>query len=403
MDGACSTHLARSRSGSGIAQPAEATVPTKLAHLGGRFAGDPGLCPHGTSESPTYESWVVRIGEMQSVFGWYERFRVSRNLTGVSCSMIPKHSPGLPRPARLDTAFELGSFGETELSQAQSARTALTTQALSNALGVLVDCRKWRARRPACRGLTWRCSWLVLVRALLLLMLSGCEDEQVCGTIRDADCHGPSVPRGMACVPSGSFRVTRAELDPYEPHEICVEIGRPLLVDATEITQLAWKTLSGGTNPACQQDAMRPNCVAADDFDDGPVESIDWFSALAFANARSEREGLERCYQLDGCDDPTSGWKDGRHTGCTVGVFRGLDCSGYRLPTSSEWEYFARAGTSGETYGGNLSDHHNCGVVLSGGGGIAPSTPLEDLAWFSCNSDGRTHAVGTKLPNSWGL
>ena len=54
----------------------------------------------------------------------------------------------------------------------------------------------------------------------------------------------------------------------------------------------------------------------------------------------------------------------------------------YRLPTEAEWEFAARAGTTGD-YGGT-------GVP-------------EEMGWFSQNSDGETHPVGTKAPNAWGL
>jgi formylglycine-generating enzyme required for sulfatase activity len=62
----------------------------------------------------------------------------------------------------------------------------------------------------------------------------------------------------------------------------------------------------------------------------------------------------------------------------------------YRLPTSGEWEYACRAGARGKYC--MLAD----GMVVSG-------KTLGDVAWFRNNSNGKTHPVGQKKPNAFGL
>jgi formylglycine-generating enzyme required for sulfatase activity len=78
-----------------------------------------------------------------------------------------------------------------------------------------------------------------------------------------------------------------------------------------------------------------------------PVENISWREAVEFCRKLSEKEGKR-----------------------------------YRLPTEAEWEYACRAGTTGA---------------------FSPDADLEEIAWFDDNSDGQSHPVGLKRPNSWGL
>jgi hypothetical protein len=95
---------------------------------------------------------------------------------------------------------------------------------------------------------------------------------------------------------------------------------------------------------------LRPDNPSRFEGPDHPVEQVAWQDAVAFARQLTEA-----------------------HKGRLI----------FRLPSEAEWEYAARSGGREERY--------------AGGGAV------EQAAWFTDNSQGRTQPVGRKAPNGLGL
>lgn len=166
----------------------------------------------------------------------------------------------------------------------------------------------------------------------------------------------------MIRVEGGSFLMGSNEAV-YAANERVHEVSlSSFFIGETEVSQALWKAVMGNN----------PSRFAGDE---RPVDSVNWFEALRFCNALSEKEGLTPAYAISGT---TVSWDTG--------------AGGYRLPTEAEWEYAARGGILGA-----LSDEALERAFYSGG-----ENP-EALGWYNANSNKSSQPVKGKVPNELGL
>ena len=158
----------------------------------------------------------------------------------------------------------------------------------------------------------------------------------------------------MVHLPGGGFMMGSAQGSPDEapPHKVTVSA---FAMDTFEVTHEMFTKVQL-PNPSHWQDSPKK-----------PVERVRWRDAKQYCNERSLLEGLKPCY-----NEKTADWE------CDYSA------NGYRLPTEAEWEYAARAGTDGP-YDFGQPDK------------------LRQYAWFAHTADQKTHPVGQKKPNRWGI
>jgi len=130
-----------------------------------------------------------------------------------------------------------------------------------------------------------------------------------------------------------------------------------------------------------------------------PVQTVNWYDAIAFCNKLSLMEGLTPVYAVAGVDFATLTYGQIPTTDNATWNAATTDwgADGYRLPTEMEWMWAAMG-----------ADTANPGAINTTGysknfAGFTGTNGVWEYAWYSGNSGGTTHPVGIKLPNELAL
>lgn len=169
----------------------------------------------------------------------------------------------------------------------------------------------------------------LLLGLSLAFCLTACSQAENSGTTSKQQIPGNSseeagmqIPENFVFIKGGSFQMGSPESEAWRSvdetqHTVTVS---DFYMSKYELTQKEYEEITG----------KNPSNFSGENL---PVENISWLDAVAYCNARSEKDGLNPVYTID-----------------AQNVSWNRSANGYRLPSEAEWEYACRAGTNTPFY-----------------------------------------------------
>jgi formylglycine-generating enzyme required for sulfatase activity len=204
---------------------------------------------------------------------------------------------------------------------------------------------------------------------------------------------------GLLLIPAGSYlRGTPPGLndsDIADAPQFSVFVSA-VYMDSTLVTGGRWNLVVEGYASGHGYNFVNPSSFKAISH---PVQSVDWFDAVKWCNARSEMEGATPVYYTD------AGFTTVYRTG-EITPFVKPGANGYRLPTEAEWEKAARGGASGHRFPWSDADTISESRADYNGN---TATYLYDLgpsgfnATYATGAQPYTSPVGSFAVNGYGL